>query len=81
MFSIDVKVNNKVIYTINGVNQSGKPKGFMGECKYLIDANCFEYEVLHVRKRGLLRLAASTLCKLCRNIEEGKVDPKQLETK
>ena len=78
-FTIDIKVNDEIIYHLDGRNLSPREFNYSGPCIYGLQCNDFEFSTVHVRKSGLLRLCANSLSRLCRLVERKRVDKKELE--
>lgn len=81
MFSIDVKVNGKTKYLIQGRNITPRGNDYGGICVYEAFVDKSSFTLSHERRQGLLRLCGKVINKLCREVESGNFDRKLLEHK
>jgi hypothetical protein len=80
-FQIDISVNNKKLYHIDGRNLTERGLDYAGVCAYELDVKGDKFTLFHERRDGLLRLSSKILARLCRECASGKIDRKRIECK
>jgi hypothetical protein len=81
MFSIDISVNKKLLYHIEGENLTPRGMEYAGVCAYKAGIKGNEFTLMHERRDGLLELSRKVLNRLNREVKSGKIDRKQIEEK
>jgi hypothetical protein len=81
MFSIDIKVNGKTLYAIQGKNLTPRGIDYAGICAYELEIKGQKFSVFHERRDGLLRLVSKVIARLSREVRSGNIKRKEIEEK
>lgn len=81
MFTIDIKINGKSIYIIEGKNLTPRGPDYKGICAYEVGVDHHKITFPHARRSGLLRLCGRSIYGMCREIDKGRFTRKMIECK